>query len=96
MRDPPAFHEYVLESARPTFIHFHGSWGVAAALHSDPRFARDYVPLHELWEWPRRPTRATNEPWSADYVRREDAPTSERLEVLRRRLAQLGLTAPLP
>jgi hypothetical protein len=96
MNDTPAFHEYVFERARPTFIHFHGSWGIAAALHSDPRFARDYLPLHETWEWPRRPARPTAEPWSADYVRRQDAPTPERLESLRRSFVQLGLTAPLP
>src|SRR5262249_60946482 len=43
--DPAAFHRYVLEETRPTFIHVHGPWSLWAAFHSDPRFARSYVPL---------------------------------------------------
>lgn len=96
MSDTPAFHEYVFERAQPTFIHFHGSWGSAAALHSDPRFIRDYVSLHEVWEWPRKPAHASAEPWSADYVRRQDVSTPERLESLRWNFVQVGLTVPLP
>jgi hypothetical protein len=44
--DPAAFHDYVFATARPTFILVHGPWAVLAALNADPRFARDYVPLH--------------------------------------------------
>jgi hypothetical protein len=43
--DRGAFHDYVFAEARPTFILTHGIWTVIAALETDPRFQRDYLPL---------------------------------------------------
>jgi hypothetical protein len=95
MDDRDAFHDYVFETARPTFIHIHASWAEWAALHEDPRFARDYVVLFEQWE---RPVGAQhideNEPWSGDYVRRENT-YPDLLEQLRNRFRAVGLDRPL-
>lgn len=46
-RDIDAFHDYVFEETRPTFITTYSSWAEFAALDDDPRFRRDYVPIHE-------------------------------------------------
>lgn len=43
--DRPAFHDYVFERVKPTFIHVHEAWTLAAGLDTDPRFRRDYLPL---------------------------------------------------
>jgi hypothetical protein len=92
-----AFHDYVFETARPTFIHIHASWADWAALHGDPRFARDYAPLFEVWTRPEGAEPAQEgEPWSGDYVRREAVPTPERLAQLREDFDHLGLRRPLP
>jgi hypothetical protein len=66
-----AFHDYVFTNARPTFIHIHGTWSDWAALHGDPRFARDYVALDEEWARPEGASPGEGEPWGGDYVRRE-------------------------
>lgn len=94
MEDTPAFHEYVFATVRPTFIHVHGSWADWARLHRDPRFARDYAPLHEVWERPAPGD--TGEPWSGDYVRRDAVAEAGSLERLRAEFRELGLDQPLP
>src|SRR5262249_48298218 len=43
--DTAAFHRYVLEDVRPTFIHVHGPWAGWAALHKSNRFKEDYLPI---------------------------------------------------
>ena len=91
MDDTGAFHDYVFETARPSFIHVHGSWAGWAALHGDPRFVRDYVPLHETWSGGEG-----GEPRAGDYVRRDQADDSGRLERLRAEFVRLGLGRPLP
>lgn len=45
--DKPAFYNYVFDECKPTFIHMHGNWTVAARLDDDPRFRRDYIPINE-------------------------------------------------
>jgi len=97
MRDRHAFHAYVFEVARPTFIHVHGTWSGWAALHMDARFARDYVPLHEEWRAPRGAQDGTGgEPWVGDYVRRDALTSDADLEHLRSAFQGLGLDRPLP
>lgn len=44
-KDTDAFHDYVFDVARPTFILLHGPWAFPARMNLDPRFQRDYVPL---------------------------------------------------
>ena len=39
--------DYVLDEARPTFIHLHDSWSESAAFEADERFRRDYLSLSE-------------------------------------------------
>jgi hypothetical protein len=66
----PAFHDYVFDRMRPTFIHTHGYWTLVAQLHADPRFRRDYVPIQEhADEWIRN--RTGQEMFAGDYVRKE-------------------------
>jgi hypothetical protein len=85
--DTTAFHDYVFAAARPTFIHVHGAWAQWAALETDRRLQRDYVPLWELW-----PSDGGAAPWSADYVRRDAlAGDSSRLAALRRAFVEMGL-----
>jgi hypothetical protein len=97
MGDRGAFHDYVFETARPTFIHIHASWAEWAAPHADPRFARDYAPLFEVWTRPEgaEPSQE-GEPWSGDYVRRDVVRTPELLNRLRRDFQRLGLNRSLP
>jgi hypothetical protein len=97
MSDTSAFHDYVFDSAQPTFIHVHGTWAGWAALHKDARFARDYVALHEVWERPAGATDDTGgEPWVGDYVRREALAMTDDLERVRREFVDLGLGRALP
>jgi hypothetical protein len=68
-----AFHDYVFETLRPTFIHIHHYWTVRAKLDSDPRFARDYLPLYEEVE-PYAAARTKGQTLrSGDFVRKEVA-----------------------
>jgi hypothetical protein len=94
-RDTPAFHRYVFEEARPTFIHVHGPWSGWAALHRSPAFERDYLPIHEAWANPRGPDAAREhegEPWRGDYVRRDALGDVQRnLARLRRSFETAGL-----
>jgi hypothetical protein len=71
--DRKAFHDYVLEDLRPTFIHTHGLYAVYAELDNDPRFRVLYRPICEQ-----------TDPWvdhvwhfywyAGDYVRWDVAP----------------------
>jgi hypothetical protein len=72
----PRLHAYVFEQIRPTFIHTHGPFTRAARLHEDPRFARDYVTIHETVAAPPQWAamwRGLGPPpaFSGDYVRRD-------------------------
>ncbi len=69
-RDQAALHDYIFETARPTFIHVHAGWSYLAGLDSDSRFRRDYVPIHE-WIEPYVQERWNVEVYSGDYVRKE-------------------------
>ncbi len=72
-KDDPAFHDYVFGTLKPTFIHTHQYWTVRAKLDSDPRFARDYLPLFEVVE-PYVTARSKGKTLrSGDFVRREAA-----------------------
>lgn len=80
--DRRAFHDYVFETLRPTFIHTHGPWSAAAAFYEDYRFERDYVPIHEsipLAEAARQESFAGH---TADYVRRDALNSDDSLERL--------------
>lgn len=71
LRDQKAFHDYVFEEAKPTFIHTHLYWTWSARFDLDPRFRRDYVPLYEIVEpWVVRAARGVPLP-SGDYVRKD-------------------------
>jgi hypothetical protein len=99
MRDTRAFHDYVFERLRPTFVHAHGAWADWASLHSDPRFERDYLPLHELWQRPGQPAISGEEraePVSGDYVRRTAVPSPDAVAEMRAEFRRLGLDQPLP
>ena len=77
----------VVAQVRPTFIHTHGAFTRAARLHEDPRFARDYVAIHESRDAPAAwrtmwPATAVLPPWSGDYVRRDAVGTSGQLDAL--------------
>ncbi|MFZ5921410.1 MAG: hypothetical protein ACOYY3_10200 [Chloroflexota bacterium] len=69
-RDQAALHDYIFETARPTFIHVHAGWSYLAGLDGDPRFRRDYVPIHE-WVEPYVQERWGVDVYSGDYVRKE-------------------------
>ncbi len=62
-KDQEAFYDYVFKIIKPTFIHTHDCWTVAAALDNDKRFRRDYIPIYEY--------RETETTYSGDYIRRE-------------------------
>lgn len=71
-QDLAAFHDYVFDILRPTFIHTHGLWAYLARLDDDPRFRRDYMAIREeLDPWIRK--KFGLEMFSGDYVRREVA-----------------------
>jgi hypothetical protein len=85
--DLPRLHEYVFGQIRPTFIHTHGAFTRASRLHEDPRFARDYVAIHESHDAPAAwrtmwPGGAVLPPWSGDYVRRDALTTPGQLDAL--------------
>lgn len=99
MRDPRGFHDYVFERLRPSFIHAHGAWADWASLHSDPRFERDYVPLHEIWQPAGQPPISGEEhaePLSGDYVRRSAVPAPGGIAALRAEFRKLRLDEFLP
>lgn len=66
----PAFHDYVFDRLKPTFIHIHGNWTYAARFDIDDRFRRDYVAISEYEDkWVARVTGLHMT--SGDYVRRD-------------------------
>jgi hypothetical protein len=68
--DLPAFHAYIFEQVRPTFISTRAYHTWRARLDLDPRFAEDYVPLVTYADdWIRK--RVGIEMISGDYVRRD-------------------------
>lgn len=99
-RDSEAFHDYIFERVRPTFIHTHEYWTAVARFDEDPRFRRDYVPLDEAPDpWVRAKLGA--EIYSGDYLRRDVAElhpaavSSIREELARaRRQARPGAQSP--
>ena len=69
-RDRPALHDYIFETAQPTFIHIHDVWTYLARLDEDPRFRRDYAAIYEYpdpWAMQRHGLTL----YSGDYVRRD-------------------------
>jgi hypothetical protein len=89
--DTAAFHRYVFERVRPTFIHVHGAWSGWASLHASASFSRDYVPLFESWDEPLSPERSAGEPARGDYVRRDALSDPAVLPRLRRVYLEQGL-----
>lgn len=66
-RDNKAFHDYVFEQVRPTFIEVHTTWVSRANLDADPRFRRDYVAIKERIVHDNGVPRLE----SGDYIRRD-------------------------
>lgn len=95
--NPGRLRDYVFDEVRPTFIHTQGAFTRAANLHEDPRFARDYVALHEgttappdwsgLWRNSGPPP-----PFWGDYVRRDAVSAPGALEALMQEYRREGLT----
>jgi hypothetical protein len=71
--DTAAFHRYVLEDVRPTFIHVHTPWAGWAAFQTSARFKTDYAAIRETWPRPgsRVALESPGAPQWADYVRRD-------------------------
>lgn len=83
-----AFHDYVFEEIRPTFIHVHGYWVERAKLDEDPRFRREYVALAE------RPERGG---FGGDFVRKEVVEGKEEaLQEARKQLSRPMTETPDP
>ncbi|MDQ0378160.1 hypothetical protein [Amycolatopsis thermophila] len=61
-QDMAALREHVFEEVKPTFIHFRMYWGPVTGVGSDPRLARDYVPIYTY------PDAAD---YGGDFVRRD-------------------------
>ncbi|MBK8256339.1 MAG: hypothetical protein IPK82_27180 [Polyangiaceae bacterium] len=78
----PMFFDWVFNELRPTFISTHHFWTRVTAFDTDPRFARDYVPInayqdayvHNVYGLRLR---------SGDFVRRDALPSPEALGELR-------------
>jgi hypothetical protein len=88
-------HDYLLGEVKPTFIHVSGAFVRLSGLHADPRFDRDYEPLHEAWTGPvTMDERGVRLPWWGDYVRRDVLGNDvSRLNDLRRLHRELGLSS---
>jgi len=69
-KDTAAFHDYLFDEVKPTFIHLAGPWVHIAVLDSDERFRRDYVAIRELVSGG---SESSGEPVLrlGDYVRRD-------------------------
>jgi hypothetical protein len=89
--DTQAFHRYVLEDVRPTFIHVHGPWSGWAAFHTNPTFTRDYVPIFEARDRGDAPPSGSSEPGQGDYVRRDALDSPDRLAQLRQVFLSHGM-----
>jgi hypothetical protein len=97
---PQALRDYVLGEVRPTFVHTQGAFTRSSALHVDPRFARDYVALHEAWstdpDWVRIWRGAEVPPLWGDYVRRDALRAPDALASLQDIYRREGLEAYRP
>jgi Dolichyl-phosphate-mannose-protein mannosyltransferase len=92
--DSAAFHRYVFDEVRPTFVHVHGPWAGWAAFHSDARFEASYAPIRETWGGAAaREVGDPREPAWGDYVRRDalGAEPAAMLERLRKAYAAAGM-----
>jgi hypothetical protein len=89
--DHAAFFDYVFERTKPTFLHTHHYWTIAAGFDLDPRLQRDYVPLYRYVERWVLEASGGQPLLSGDYVRRDalDGPGKDAaLAVIRRELAE--------
>jgi hypothetical protein len=87
-------HDYLFDEVKPTFIHVSGAFVRLSGLHADPRFGRDYEPLHEAWSVMSMDMRGVRVPWWGDYVRRDAVGhDATRLNDLRRLHEELGLAS---
>jgi hypothetical protein len=78
-----AFHDYVFDQIKPTFIHTHGFWSAHAKLAQDERFAADYVPICNY------PDPVYKKYESGDFVRRDVIENQDyQLRTLQTRLDQ--------
>jgi hypothetical protein len=97
---PQALRDYVLGEVRPTFVHTQGAFTRASALHLDPRFARDYLPLHEGTsadpDWARAWRGSEVPPFWGDYVRREAVRAPGALAALQEAYEREGLAGYRP
>ena len=83
VRDPEGARDHILADVRPTFIHTYGKFS-RVALERDPRFDRDYVPIHT---YDKEEDPASQGHASGIFVRREVVATPEAevaLESMRR------------
>ncbi|HXU30060.1 MAG TPA: hypothetical protein VN851_05735, partial [Thermoanaerobaculia bacterium] len=85
-KNDQAFHDYVFETLRPTFLHTHQYWTLRAKLDLDPRFDRDYLPLwQEVDPYAAARGLALR---SGDFVRRDVAASHpQEIEAIRAELA---------
>jgi hypothetical protein len=89
-RDLQAFHDYVFEKARPTFILTRQYFTSQTRLYEDERLARDYLPLLEYvdpWVERHRGKRVT----SGAYLRRDVPVDPEQLARIQEELARTPL-----
>ncbi len=70
VRDPAAFHDYVFEVAKPTFVRIHGNCTYFCNFDADPRFRRDYVAIRE-WLDPFVKEHYGRVAYSGEYVRKD-------------------------
>jgi hypothetical protein len=93
--NPQRVRDYVLGEVRPTFVHTQGAFTRATALHEDPRFAQDYLPLHEQAsasrDWVRAWPAGAAPPFWGDYVRRDAVRAPEALASLQETYRREGL-----
>jgi len=69
-RDVARFRDYILERRKPVFMELRAYHSWIAHFDDDPRFRRDYVPIHEYRDgWIKQ--RRGEEAFSGDYVRRD-------------------------
>ena len=81
VEDTAAFHDYVFDDIRPTFIDIHGVWIKRAKFEEDERFSRDYATIAALVE---SAEGEEGEPRvEAGSFVRKDAVSYEQLEALR-------------
>lgn len=81
-RDLTAYHDYVFDTLKPSFIETHGHFTFVGRLHEDSRFSRDYQPIVEFRDPDYRDERGSRLT-SGVYVRK-DAVSAEKQQVLER------------